>query len=902
MNNIGEFMNKRNLYAIVAVIVVIVIIIAAAAVLLYKPSKTTTPIAPTLVSVTPSTQLTTVGSSVQFVANVKGNVTSVLWNFGDGTTGSGLIVNHTYNEPGKYLVFANATGPNGYSNNLNNLWLITVSPQTLSPALASEVAQPTFAFNKTVNPNAPIFSLNTNAIFEVSYLQPPTASNWTIGYYVINYGDGTPVNVTPALYNTSSGTYLSAIFNHIYTKSGFYAVNITIVTYNDTPFVKNIVINNVTSIQYLPVNYYNKVLSSNYRVQSEFLTVYVAAPSQTAGIFKPTSTVTTSGVINVAEVVPSGPYSFDPDIDYETVGAEIIANVYETMIAYNGSSTSQFVPTIAKEVPTISNGGISPNGLNYTFYLRSGLKFANGDPVTAWDAYVSYVRALIFELGSPGTPGWILGQDLLPYGGYYFNSSGALVATNTYQNITKAITYSNATQSVTFHLIKPDPAFLDYIANTLIGSIVDWNWLVEHGAGISFTPSGFQAYSSQGNEQNYNNYVRYNAMGSGPYMIETYLSGQSIVLAPNPNYVPIPGYPGYNATPKYKVYIQWVKDPETALLMMESGLSQITTGLPTSDYPTVAKLQSEGKQSIYTFPTLSVFFFNFNWNINETMMHGAYGSQYSIPYNYFTNPYVRAAFADAFNYTNYINNLVGNVIYHADFAFHYVGIIPKGMPGYVNATWLQEHGATIPQYNLTLAKHLMEESGVYNESVSFPIVIYAGDPVDFAAAGMWAANLSAIDPNIHATPVYQPFASTIAYSAANMDPMPIYLLGWAPDYPYPSDYVNAMYLQGGTYSLSNGWNYTNLMNAGWTQEAQEWQNMTNLIFKADSTVNVTQSLMYFDEAEVIAVNLNLYVYTEQQNAFWYYAPNLLGVQYEENPMINGGGDTLYYYLTLGPSS
>ncbi|MGC8701042.1 MAG: hypothetical protein ACP5R3_05480, partial [Thermoplasmata archaeon] len=73
-------MNKRNLYAIVAVIVVIVIIIAAAAVLLYKPSKTTTPIAPTLVSVTPSTQLTTVGSSVQFVANVKGNVTSVLWN------------------------------------------------------------------------------------------------------------------------------------------------------------------------------------------------------------------------------------------------------------------------------------------------------------------------------------------------------------------------------------------------------------------------------------------------------------------------------------------------------------------------------------------------------------------------------------------------------------------------------------------------------------------------------------------------------------------------------------------------------------------------------------------------------------------------------------------------------
>ncbi|MGC8699992.1 MAG: PKD domain-containing protein, partial [Thermoplasmata archaeon] len=163
-------LEKKSLYAILTIIVVLVIIIAAVAVVLYKPTLIkNTPTSPTLVSVTPSTQLTTVGSSVQFVANVKGNVTSVLWNFGDGTTGSGLIVNHTYNEPGKYLVFANATGPNGYSNNLNNLWLITVSPQTLSPALASEVAQPTVAFNTTLNPNAPIFSQNSSAIFDTSY-------------------------------------------------------------------------------------------------------------------------------------------------------------------------------------------------------------------------------------------------------------------------------------------------------------------------------------------------------------------------------------------------------------------------------------------------------------------------------------------------------------------------------------------------------------------------------------------------------------------------------------------------------------------------------------------------------------------------------------------------------------
>ncbi|MGC8619262.1 MAG: ABC transporter substrate-binding protein [Thermoplasmata archaeon] len=884
-------LEKKSLYAILTIIVVLVIIIAAVAVVLYKPTLIkNTPTSPTLVSVTPSTQLTTVGSSVQFVANVKGNVTSVLWNFGDGTTGSGLIVNHTYNEPGKYLVFANATGPNGYSNNLNNLWLITVSPQTLSPALASEVAQPTVAFNTTLNPNAPIFSQNSSAIFDTSYLQPPTATNWTIGYYVINYGDGSPVNITPALYNTSSGNYLHATFSHVYKTSGFYAVNITIVTYNESSFMSDLVTNNVTSIQYLPASFYNQVIGSEHHVESYFVSIYVEALGQKASIIKYSGSVSNQGVINEAEVVESGPYSFDPAIDYETVGMEVIANVYETLIAYNASSTSEFIPVIAKEIPTFSNGGISQNGLNYTFYIRNGLKFSNGDLLNVWDVYVSYVRTLLFMLGSPGTPGWILAQDLLPGGGFL---PGAI----SYQNITKAITYDNATQTITFHLLKPDPAFLDYLADPEGASVLDWNWLVQHGAGITFTPAGFQAYMSQANEQDYNNYIRYNAMGSGPYMIQSYLSGQSIVLAPNPNFTPIPGYPGYSSVPTEKVYIQWVKDPETALLMMKSGQSDITVGLPTTDYPTVAALQSQGKLNIYSFPTLSIFYFTFNWNINETMMHGTYGSQYNIPSNYFMNPYVRAAFADAFNYTNYIDNLVGNSIYHANFAFHYIGAIPKGMPGYVNATWLQEHGATIPQYNLALAKHLMEESGAYNESVSFPIVIYAGDPVDFAAAGMWAQALYDIDPNIQATPVYQPFTSTIGYQVSNMDPMPIYLLGWAPDYPYPSDYVNAMYLQGGTYAAANGWNYTNLMNAGWTQEAQEWQNMTNLILKAGYTTNITKSLQYYDEAEVIAVNLNLYVYTEQLNQLWYYAPYLHGAQYEENPILGGGGDTLFFYLT-----
>ncbi|HEU12466.1 MAG TPA: PKD domain-containing protein [Euryarchaeota archaeon] len=888
-------MERKILYGIIAVIVVIVVIVAGIAVIFYKHTNTSiSSTAPTLVSITPSTQLTSVGSAIKFVANVKGNVTTVFWSFGDGTTGTGLIVNHTYMEPGKYLVFANATGPNGYSNNLKNLWLITVSPPALSPAIASEVAQPLLTFNTTANPNAPIFSVNKSALFEASYLHPPSATNWTIGYYVINYGDGSPINITPTLYNASSGIYLHATYTHVYTKSGFYTVNITLVTYNETSFISDLVTNNVTSVQYLPLSYYNQVLSSEHQLQSYLVSIYVAAPYQSAGILKAQGKVPNPGIITAAELTHS-PYSLDPAIDNDWPGMEIFANVYETLVAYNGSSTSSFVPVIAQKIPTIENGGISSNGLNYTFYIRHGLKFSNGDPITVWDVYTSIVRTLLFMQGSPGTPGWIIAQDLLPGGGWasgLFSNGTAL-----YNNITRAITYNNTTQSITFHLLKPDLAFLDYLADPEGGSILDYNWLTSHGAGITFTPQGFLNYTKYSYEQNYNTFIEYHAMGSGPYIIQSYLIGQSIMLVPNPNFTPIPGYPGYNQTPTNKVYIDYLKDPETAILMMESGQADITFGLPPEDYVWASQMQSKGELDIYTFPTLSINFYLFNWNVNITLMHSVFGYQYNLPPHYFANPLVRKAFAYSFDYNTFINNILGNKIYGADFGFHYTGIIPKGMPGYVPPNELYN----VPTFNLTLARQFMMESGEYNVSVNIPVAVYAGDQMDYAATSMWAQNLSQMDPNIHITPIYMPGTMILGYLTPNGNPMPLFNVqgSWGPDYPYPPDYLNNMYLPTGFYPNGLGMNYTNLISYGYAQEASEFQNMTKYIINGDNSINQTVAFSDWKIAEQIAVNLTLYVYTYQQNGIWYYAPWIHGVEYEENTIFAGSEDTLFFYLTKG---
>ena len=47
-------------------------------------------------------------------SNSEIGIVSYYWEFGDGTTGTGITTNHTYNTPGTYLVYLTVTDSNGY--------------------------------------------------------------------------------------------------------------------------------------------------------------------------------------------------------------------------------------------------------------------------------------------------------------------------------------------------------------------------------------------------------------------------------------------------------------------------------------------------------------------------------------------------------------------------------------------------------------------------------------------------------------------------------------------------------------------------------------------------------------------------------------------------------------------
>ncbi|MGC9135205.1 ABC transporter substrate-binding protein, partial [Caldisphaera sp.] len=319
-----------------------------------------------------------------------------------------------------------------------------------------------------------------------------------------------------------------------------------------------------------------------------YQTVAVSSSSLPFSIYSATLKVPNPGTIIVAENVPGGPYSFDPDVDWETVGWEVIANVFSTLVIYKGSSTTSFLPMAAEYIPTVGNwsqrdtyGGISPNYTVYTFKIRPDLKAANGDPITAYDAWYSIVRGMLCAGGVPSTGGWLITQYLIPNYTPYTSVIKSPNDTLAAKEIISAVTYDNATDTITFHLVQPVTPTLFFMAlsHTLGGgAVLDAKWLESVGDGINLTglynnnltqlAESFYSYEQTCNAGNYNLQVQDNPMSTGPYMISSYTPGQSVVLKPNPYW---PSNVSDIPKPNDTIIIYWVKDPNTAYEMFSSG-------------------------------------------------------------------------------------------------------------------------------------------------------------------------------------------------------------------------------------------------------------------------------------------------------------------------------------------
>jgi len=143
----------------------------------------------------------TVGSSISFNGSASsdpdGTIISYAWQYGDGTTGSGVSVQHTYAAAGTYTVRLTVTDNDGATGTTTHQ--VVISSQPNQP--------PTAAFN--ANPSST--TVGSSISFNGSASSDP--DGWIVSY-AWQYGDGT----------TGSGVSVQ----HTYAAVGTYTVRLTV--------------------------------------------------------------------------------------------------------------------------------------------------------------------------------------------------------------------------------------------------------------------------------------------------------------------------------------------------------------------------------------------------------------------------------------------------------------------------------------------------------------------------------------------------------------------------------------------------------------------------------------------------------------------------------------------------
>lgn len=99
---------------------------------------------------------------------------------------------------------------------------------------------------------------------------------------------------------------------------------------------------------------------------------------------------TIPGHLRIAGV--SEPDNMNPLLGEQQIEADL--SMFWGGYLFNWSDQNEFVPELATEVPTTTNGGISKDGLAITYHLRRGVQWQDGAPYNADDVIYSWQQVM----------------------------------------------------------------------------------------------------------------------------------------------------------------------------------------------------------------------------------------------------------------------------------------------------------------------------------------------------------------------------------------------------------------------------------------------------------------------------------------------------------------------------
>jgi len=392
---------------------------------------------------------------------------------------------------------------------------------------------------------------------------------------------------------------------------------------------------------------------------------------------------------------------FDPASAYLLSEALIWRGIYESLVRLKGDSATEVEPLLA------DSWDHNADATSWTFHLHPGVTFSDGTALDAAAVKANYVRTIGLELGT----NLIIGSFL--------------------KDASKDIVVKDPL-TVTFNLSAPTPHF-------------DVVMAAQYGTGL-VSPKVFADHSTGDKDQGHD-WLQQNAVGTGPYTLETLKPNDEVDLVQNPSY-----WRGWSGKHFKKIIIKSIPEPSTRRQQLESGDVDIAYSGSAED---TAALRADPRFKVGDFKNLDMTY----------IILGDYGP--------LSTPEARQAMNYLFPYDDFLTNVMQGTLQRAN------GVFPD---------LLATHDSNVFQYTTDVekAKALLSTAGVVPGS-TLTYEYYTGFGKE--AGTVLQAQLEKV--GLHLT------LKEVEFSQMNTDlttDRPVaqranmYYWGWWPDYNAPSDY------------------------------------------------------------------------------------------------------------------
>jgi peptide/nickel transport system substrate-binding protein len=596
------------------------------------------------------------------------------------------------------------------------------------------------------------------------------------------------------------------------------------------------------------------------------------------------------------ETLAGSPCRMDPHQSYCSMGTWVHSHFYETLFTYpmESSDTSPVEPLLAESLD------ISADGMAYTFTLHQGVTFHDGTPFNATCVQMNFWRMLGRGWDDRFGPVWMVAEPILggqaiedavfQYGD--FSPEHVAAWENWVENV-NAIEVLD-TYMVRINLAFPYAPFLAAISYHAF-SMISPTFFMVHG--------GMSPVSDD-------HYVEDHPCGTGPYMLDAWIQDDRMVFTIYENYwrasIAKIRHPHAGSIKKFTFKLN--TDFSSRMSNLLAGRTDGCSWYSTDAYDIWNNVTDRGDGTLQSLnpdikvwtglPTYTTMFLGFN--MNDYLNYS--GEIVRNPFQFWD---LRAAISYAFDYDALIDEIYNGV------GMQLQGPIPKGMFGHKDDLFMytKDLDEAVIHWNDAMAAGLdtvwqnssYELNIYYNEGntgrevasflvkqaieniISHPDSSKPSSPLAINVVGLeWGGGSSS------------PFGSDYVYGYLDMlrnRELPIYFLGWAPDFADPHNYVLPFIRSDSTYPYRIGLeNSTDELGTPWdTSTVDGW------IDAASRSQNSAERIALYEQIQEAIVDQCAYVWCYQGVEFHVERYELNG--YVFNPMRQPY--FYYYYKSTG---